>query len=149
MKELLNKQILAVLLDKDLQHFLVFKTNEGDVKYETFADCCSETWFSDIIGLTDLIGETVNKVEEVLISKLGNYNTDDGRGRQDVDQVYGYKLMTNRGHIEILFRNSSNGYYGGWIECVPKVKRTEWNSKLQKYCDVDVSMIQIKGDYKG
>jgi hypothetical protein len=30
--------------------------------------------------------------------------------------VYGYKLRTDKGHATIAFRNSSNGYYGGWLE---------------------------------
>lgn len=40
----------------------------------------------------------------------------DGLGRQDSDAVYGVGILTSKGAGEIVYRNSSHGYYGGWIE---------------------------------
>jgi hypothetical protein len=39
---------------------------------------------------------------------------EDGRTRQEFDAIYGVKLTTSQGAPTFVFRNSSNGYYGGW-----------------------------------
>ena len=93
---------------------LVFKTNNGEVAYETEADCCSVTWFADIIGVCNLLGATVTTVEDVDID-----NVDDSRSRQETDKFYGLKITTDKGYADIIYRNSSNGYYGGsccWLK---------------------------------
>jgi hypothetical protein len=120
MKELEGKIVEKVFVD-DKQHTLVFETNTGEqIAYGTDGDCCSETWFADMIGIDAIFGyhhkrldlRTINRVEEIT---MDFYNTDDGRCRQDSDAAYGYKLTTNLGRLLIAFRNSSNGYYGGNI----------------------------------
>lgn len=55
------------------------------------------------------------KVEEV---DMDGYNVDDGRTRQECDEAYGYKIFTDKGQADIIFRNSSNGYYGGSLNGV-------------------------------
>lgn len=83
----------------------------GYVVFEVDADCCSESWFADIIGTAALLGNTVDGVEKVLDGE----DPEDDRTRQEFDAAYSYKLKTHKGICEIIFRNSSNGYYGGWI----------------------------------
>lgn len=34
----------------------------------------------------------------------------------DYIKVYRTTIVTDRGFIDIEYRNSSNGYYGGWLE---------------------------------
>lgn len=34
--------------------------------------------------------------------------------KYDYLQIYGFKIVTTIGICDIIFRNSSNGYYGGW-----------------------------------
>ncbi len=109
MKELIGKRITGLLVNED-QSLLVFTTDHGDVAYETYGDCCSETWFADITGVQALIGGAVNSVEEVEMAEV-----QDGRSRQEYDSLYGVKLTTDKGHADIVYRNSSNGYYGGNI----------------------------------
>lgn len=112
MKELIGKKITGIRINED-QSVLVFDTDRGAVGYETYGDCCSETWFADITGVIALIGATVRYVE---IVSMDSYNVDDGRARQDCDEAYGYRLTTDKGNADIVFRNSSNGYYGGSID---------------------------------
>ena len=107
MKELLGKKINKILVNED-QSALIFETDSGDVAYDTYADCCSVTWFADITGVLNLLGATVTDVEEVDIESV-----DDGRTRQEEDCFYGVKVTTNKGYADIVYRNSSNGYYGG------------------------------------
>ncbi len=111
MKELIGKKINSIQIDEN-QETLFFNTDDGVIVYKTYGECCSDTWFADIIGVKALIGEIVNYVEDI---SMDFYNTDDGRCRQDYDEAYGVKLKTSKGTTDIIYRNSSNGYYGGDI----------------------------------
>ena len=88
---------------------LGFLLDNGQVVvWDTAGDCCSESWWADGFSLNALEGV----VEEVIELKLPA--PDDGRTRQEEDEAYGFKIVTNRGKAQLVFRNSSNGYYGGW-----------------------------------
>lgn len=109
MKELIGKYVTGLKVNDD-QSILCVETRKATFIFKTDADCCSETWFADIIGVKYLIGAIVEKVEDL---ELIDYNLNDNRCRQDEDSAYGIKLITNKGEANIIYRNSSNGYYGG------------------------------------
>ena len=111
MEQLIGKKITELRINED-QSVLAFYTDQGVIAYETYGDCCSETWFADITGVSALLGGTVQTADEV---SMDGYNVEDGRTRQDFDEAYGVKLTTDKGYCDIVFRNSSNGYYGGSI----------------------------------
>lgn len=121
MKELIGKKVTGLRINDD-QAILAFDTDQGVVAYETWASCCSETWFADITGVNALLGGTVREATYV---NMDDYNVDDGRCRQYLDEAYGVKLTTDKGYADIVFRNSSNGYYSGAIRLMkgelPKV----------------------------
>lgn len=111
MQELLNHTILDVEISVDpawMDSALRFTTENGTFVYATSADCCSETWFSEIVNLDFLINQTVTEVIELNMPSFI-----DGNCRQEYDSFYGYRIATPAGHCTIAFRNSSNGYYGG------------------------------------
>lgn len=112
MEELVGKKILSLSVDGERQHILSFETSEGPISYYADGDCCSESWFADITGVSAMVGGTVSRVDEI---SMDGYNVKDGRGRQEDDMAYGYKIVTDKGYGDIVFRNSSNGYYGGSI----------------------------------
>ena len=114
MEKLIGKKIEKIYIN-DSQSVLFFKTSFGLIAFEVDGDCCSESWFADIIGVDNLINCTILKVEEIQSCELSDYDKDDGRCRQEEDEVYSYKITSNKGHSDIIFRNSSNGYYGGSI----------------------------------
>lgn len=116
MKELIGKKITGLRINED-QSVLVFDTDQGVIAYDAWGDCCSETWFADITGVSALLGGTVQTAEKVI---MDGYNVEDGRTRQEYDEAYGYKLTTDKGYADIVFRNSSNGYYGGSIELLKR-----------------------------
>lgn len=93
---------------------MAFVTDLGTFAFQTDGDCCSETWFADLNGYAALAG-AVSRVEEF---ELPEEAGKDGRTRQEEDQVMGVRIRTWRGDCEILYRNSSNGYYGGSIAFV-------------------------------
>ena len=108
----LTGQVVKTILVNDDASTLVIETDNGAVILDAFGDCCSESWFADLLGVDTLLGQRIAKVEEI---ELPDYNVDDGRSRQESDQVYGYRFATMRGYADLIFRNSSNGYYGGWL----------------------------------
>lgn len=112
MKELIGKTIIGIRVNDD-QSVMAFDTDQGTVAYSTYGDCCSETWFADIFGAKALIGGKVSEASEI---EMPAYNVEDGRGRQESDSAYGVKIVTDKGQAEVVFRNSSNGYYGGNID---------------------------------
>ena len=66
-------------------------------------------------GVRNLIGFVVTEIIEGDTSVV---NVLDGLGRQDYDTAYSIGLQTDAGACFIVYRNSSNGYYGGWIQRV-------------------------------
>lgn len=106
MQELIGKTIVGMSISADAQ-FLVFNTNEGEVAYYAEGDCCSNSWFENISG--------VNNVGQVISVADINMPEPD-QGDHECLRAYGIRIATNIGHIIIEYRNSSNGYYGGWCE---------------------------------
>ena len=111
--DLIGKTVRGVRMTDD-QSFVAFDTDSGTVGYECDGDCCSETWIADIINLRELIG---SKVEDAKTLDLPEPKDD--RSRQEEDTAYGVQLRTISEYsalpalVEFIYRNSSNGYYGG------------------------------------
>lgn len=108
--DLVGQTVVSIGVD-DEQHLMTLRLAGGsDIILTTEGDCCSESWFADFLGVDALLNQPIEQFEEI---ELPDYTTDDGRGRQDFDRVYGYRFTTPRGYADLIFRNSSNGYYGG------------------------------------
>lgn len=127
---LLDRRLTGASIDADEQHWLVLHTDAGDVVLEAEGDCCSESWFYEVTGLVDLFGHVIT----------GGATTDMGDAtdeitRQEYDQIYGVTLeAAGAGRADIVFRNSSNGYYGGWLNVLEAIP-------------ADVRLVPITGDY--
>jgi hypothetical protein len=116
MQELVGQTVIGIAVSKDQQFMMFNIRNAPPCLYATEADCCSETWFAEINGVEALIGRKVLEVKEM---GLPDPTEDDGHGRQEQDSFYGIELVTRVGTCRIVFRNSSNGYYGGSVRLVP------------------------------
>lgn len=135
MKELIGKTIKAMYVNED-QHMLKFDTDQGELIYLAEGDCCSESWFADIVFGWKFFNHTVVEVIELEVPEwLNRVITNDKRTRQEYDEVYGFQLIVsaekhslyesnNSMSCDIIFRNSSNGYYGGWCELLSQ--ETTW-----------------------
>jgi hypothetical protein len=117
--------LLDSLIGKTISHIcrirddvLAIIHNDGVLYCYAEADCCSETWFSDFFMPTPIYGKVVTSIEiEDDRPEIKNYNLADHRVRQDSDELYHFVIKTeNGGDVVICYRNSSNGYYGGWLE---------------------------------
>lgn len=111
-KALLGRRIVSIGVSPG-EDVMVFDTDAGRVGYGTVSDCCSETWFADLTGVSALLGEIVTEAVPLSMDFYNDYNVEDGRTRQERDEAYGYGLTTAKGHATLVYRNSSNGYYGG------------------------------------
>lgn len=85
---------------------VTFHTTEGDVEAQSYGDCCSHTWIEGLelpaLGFPAL----VVSVEGVSLGEKKD-------PEHECLSLYGLKVTTDKGLLEIDFRNSSNGYYGG------------------------------------
>lgn len=106
MQELIGRTVTAVWISPDAER-LIFNTDDGYIAYRAEGWCCSYSYFNDIIGLDNLIDHTVSEVEEVGLLDVETEDTHDV-------VAYGIKLTTDRGYVDIVYRNVSNGYYGGY-----------------------------------
>lgn len=116
---LVGRTVQEVWLSDDT---LTLLTDDGPYSYPAHADCCSESWYYRVLNADRLIGSVVCAVA---VGREDDVNPTDGLGRQESDSVYGYCLLTEKGGCEITFRNSSNGYYGGWLEVERKDYRKD------------------------
>lgn len=77
------------------------------------ADCCSESWVSDIIDFDNMIDAEIISVE--ILEDRQATEEENKRTRGLRDKIYGIKIFSMKGYTDIIFRNSSNGYYGSEI----------------------------------
>lgn len=107
-KELINKIITGIKLSDDREAIL-FQTTEGNIIACTEAECCSSTWIESIelpaLGFPAL----VLAVDNLEMPDQGSPS------EYEVTKYYGFKIVTDRGEIIIDYRNSSNGYYSGFL----------------------------------
>lgn len=101
----------------------LYITTDGDPFYlELAGDCCSESWWSDIVNPENVIGA------KVLSVTTSDEAVTDERTRQEHDDCTAYTVTTERGVALFKWRNSSNGYYSGWLVSERTVPDTilEW-----------------------
>lgn len=118
--------VVSELYVTDKEHMLALVTNRSETPVlvlDTEGDCCSESWWADAIGVKQLLGHRVTGAVQIDLPE-----PDDDRGRQDEDRAYGVRIHTEGGECDLVFRNSSNGYYGRW--CKPGWCKPRWAESL-------------------
>lgn len=125
--DLLLGRVVRKILMEPGEGRMQFICEDGDrLDFVTDADCCSETWFADIVGVTALLGESITVAEEVDLPEPA-----DNRTRQECDSAYGFRIFTAKGCCDFVYRNSSNGYYGGDCDItVNGLGEGRWGSKF-------------------
>lgn len=132
---IIGKKVLKVEIS---DYYLKLHTDQGLVMFEVDGDCCSNSYFHDIVGTRKLLDNgPVIAVEEVDLqpgdpgyhdpdcpSTPYSYGGDALKSpcgvAHDYLQVYGYRFVTEHPFFGeqstvVAFRNDSNGYYGGWM----------------------------------
>lgn len=120
---LVGRVLSGIAVSKDGETTLRLTGADGTAHYVvTEGDCCSESWWADVLGAASAYGGTVTDVRTLGLTDPG----DDGRTRQEEDEVYGYAIDTTKGTVTLAFRNSSNGYYGGWAMGLAECPIADW-----------------------
>lgn len=105
--EMVGKTIKQVAISKDKSE-ITFTFAEGEpLTLEAYGDCCSHTYIESIDVPDNLLG-VVRRVENVDMPEP-RLEKDDF----DVTDFYGLRIVTDKGHAIIDYRNDNNGYYGG------------------------------------
>ena len=106
---LIGKTINSLQIASDKMALKV-ETPEGDIVANTDGDCCSHSWIEHVELPALGFPAKVISAEEIEMP-----DCEQPEGDFDVITTYGFKIVTDRGEIIIDYRNSSNGYYGGWL----------------------------------
>lgn len=88
------------------------------VIFEAVGDCCSNSWiehFDELKEPAEIIDFLEVEMPASFITPVRPQMEDDDWDCEDI-KYYFYELKTNKGSHMIEMRNSSNGYYGGWLE---------------------------------
>lgn len=107
---------------------LLLRTDRGPLRFVVWGDCCSHSYFHDLVGVEKLLANgPIVKIESIPLSSELQHNEscgpDDGctdKNHGECVQVYGYGIVTEHPMwgeqtTVVAFRNDSNGYYGGWM----------------------------------
>jgi len=83
-------------------------------------DCCSRSWFEHVTGLVHLLGAEITGIKDRPMGEaIETLSPEQKRAFHDRElKLYGWTIMTTRGYFDVEMRNSSNGYYGGYIGSV-------------------------------
>jgi hypothetical protein len=105
-----GERIKQLHIDEDK---LFITTDKAIHMFYVVGDCCSHSYFYEIDNVFQMLTWVVVDMEsidmpEVPTSEYGEYDED--------LKAYAYKIHTEGGYGLIVFRNSSNGYYGGNME---------------------------------
>jgi len=109
-KTLIGKTIKDVWISNE-GDYLVFDF-DGYAPYYFYveSECCSSTWIHEINGRDALRDAEINSVESKDIELPDDKNDKDN---EDSLESYCLTLTTRKGRCDIIYRNQSNGYYGG------------------------------------
>lgn len=124
MRGMLNKPLAAVELSDDKQT-ITFRFKDGSSQeFGVEGDCCSSSWIEHLTLPDDYVGAAITNVTEASMDRTDDeafnpkgeprWEGDEGREHESL-QVYETRFVTPRGEIVLEYRNSSNGYYGGYL----------------------------------
>ena len=134
---LVGKVVIGLKLSQDEQ-YLEFQTTDGIIRWTTFANCCSYAWIAEIIGVNGFFGREVLSVEDVegAESNRGKYG--------QLTQNYATEIRTDKTVVSIIFRNESNGYYGGSLEEMIEGKDGWWVFGYSNMMSIDLKEMDFK-----
>lgn len=131
LNELVGKVIKKIFINQD---YLKFETDQDELIYCVQGDCCSSSYFHDFFGIKNLLGKKVTEVKEVELMPGDVLMQNNNNSRESI-QVYGYQIFIESEDFGTTtavfsFRNSSNGYYGGWIDKIDSLPNSETLKEL-------------------
>lgn len=111
--DMINRKLRSVALSAD-QEQITFEFQDGGTRaFGVEGDCCSHSWIEHLEMPGDIDGATLLSVEDSA-PITQDHDAHDGENPECIN-VYNTAFRTDRGDIVLEFRNSSNGYYGGYL----------------------------------
>lgn len=109
LQTLVGRKLKSVSLSADKGTLTVEAQDGQTLKFGVEGDCCSHSWIEHLETPKDLDGATV-----IECSNQGVGEIDSG---DEYECLRGYQtiIQTDKGEITMEYRNSSNGYYGGYL----------------------------------
>ena len=136
-KTIVGRRIEKIFVDTKQQHYLRFVTDSGNCDYRADGDCCSESYFSDVNRIKNIIGKIIIDVKAV---ELAQTQIPHIESRQDEDIIYGFRIVSKDGMALVIMRNSSNGYYGGTVERIDSIPDNVELFEIKKdFCSLDLT----------
>lgn len=127
-EELIGETVQALFMrpEGETLYFLTGNSEKEYIAFDVEGDCCSSSYFHEITGIDALLGGKVIRFNEINMPESLEKEYDAAYNPQykDVISFYGLSIVTDKGYCNIIFRNESNGYYGGWcnkgnVGCLP------------------------------
>lgn len=147
-KNLIGRALERVSLDEPKTDLaLIFKDGSRQ-EFDVEGDCCSRSWIEHLELPGDVDGAVITGVEDSAPVTQDHDQHDEDYGG-DCINVYNTVFHTDRGDIVVEYRNSSNGYYGGWLQArafKPGEKQVKHENRALACVNGDVFETQEQAD---
>lgn len=110
-KDLIGKTIKTVMLKESNTIATFDLKGKQSVDLIVDGDCCSTSWIESFDNPKALVMAQIISIDDIDMPDLGNVPTMTAP-TPEVVKYYGIRIVTDRGHCVIDYRNDSNGYYG-------------------------------------
>ncbi len=108
---IIGRKLKAASLDSDKSSILFIFQDGFERRFGVEGECCSSSWIEHLEMPNDIDGAVLIAVNNGASITQDHNEHDDG---EDI-KVYNTSFRTDRGEIVLEYRNSSNGYYGGYL----------------------------------
>lgn len=110
--DLVGAKILAASLGDHAGEILLFMTDRGLFTATPYGDCCANCYIQHVSGTWALApGAVVAAVEDIELSPVPDDEKND-----EASDVWGHRIVTDKGICSIEMRVDHSGYYGGSLD---------------------------------
>lgn len=118
---ILNRTLDSVEHTDDTLTFW-FEDGTG-ARYDVEGDCCSHSWIEHVTIPDGIRGNVIRDVKQADMQEPFDHGHDNEDEWGNYIQVYANAFVTDVGEIIFEYRNSSNGYYGGFLRGPVEISR--------------------------
>jgi hypothetical protein len=111
---LIGRKLAAIRLDGNKARIVLAFEDGGTHAFRVEGDCCSTSWIEHLEMPDNIAGATLLAVEDSDKITSDHPDHDEENGGNSIS-VYNTRFRTDRGDVVLEYRNSSNGYYGGYL----------------------------------
>lgn len=112
--DMIGRKLARVVLHPKKEGITFVFQDEFKRSFSVDGDCCSRSWIEHLEMPGDINGATLLDVQDSAPITQDHAEHDEENGGDSIE-VYNTAFKTDRGEIILEYRNSSNGYYGGYL----------------------------------